>query len=209
MPYPGAFVRHTMLWTLTGGEVASCSVAWQPDAFVGPSAQDMDMLQAKALALWTGIKSLYSSSVQFIGSRAARVLEDGRIDLTLERIIAPVAGTAVGVSLPYEVSAVASLKTDVYGRRGRGRIYLPPPAASQMTANGRFVNTFTSTHVQQLDAYLAADTPTGMISRGASAAGVLISPVTVIEMGDVPDSQRRRRDALSEVYTSAAVDSTP
>jgi hypothetical protein len=46
-------------------------------------------------------------------------------------------GLVVGASLPLQVSGLISLKTDLATRRGRGRIYVPFPSASQSgTAGG-------------------------------------------------------------------------
>jgi hypothetical protein len=111
----------------------------------------------------------------------------------------PVSGASASISLPFEVACCVTLDTDHRGPSGRGRYYLPPPATNAMTSGGRFSEAY-------LNAVLtfAKD----VANNGASAMDVvpvvvsrrrlILNEINVIEVGHVPDSQRRRRRSQDE-----------
>lgn len=109
-------------------------------------------------------------------------------------------------SRPTSVAAVLSLRTGLAGRRFRGRMYWPA-LANTINTTGRFTSTVTGNLAGQAGEILttlAAEGPGGDVPLVSvvSAAGDLVTPVTAISVGDVPDSMRSRRDALDEVYTT-------
>lgn len=205
MVFPNTYYRHTMIWNLPSGEVANCSVAWDPGtALTTPRAADADDLEAQSLALWNGIKGAYAN-VQYAGSRLA-LLSANNITLgTLLRSITPVAATGGGNPLPHEVAVVASLKSATYGRRGRGRIYLPPPAYGALTTTGRLDSTIRANMASQVATYLDFTPTNNLESVVASNADSDFKSIVTVEVGDVFDAQRRRRDQLVEVVSSANV----
>lgn len=105
---------------------------------------------------------------------------------------------------PLATAAVLSLRTATPGPRGRGRMYWPALTQS-LDAAGRFspaqgvamltdlrlfLNAVTASFEPGFDLYVALRSGTDHQSR----------VVTSLKHGDVPDSQRRRRDALVEIY---------
>jgi len=113
-------------------------------------------------------------------------------------------GANVGVPLPQEVAVCCTLRTITPGPGGRGRMYLPGPATSTVTALGRLDSTTRDGIADSVAACL-----------GVAVAGghppVLFTPSTPdreivsVDVGDVFDAQRRRRDKLVEVRTSVAL----
>jgi hypothetical protein len=111
----------------------------------------------------------------------------------------PVSGASASISLPFEVACCVTLDTDHRGPSGRGRYYLPAPATNAMAAGGVF-------SASMLNAVLtfAKD----VANNGASAMDVvpvvvsrrrlILNEIKVIEVGKVPDSQRRRRRSQDE-----------
>lgn len=112
------------------------------------------------------------------------------------------------VNLPNQCSRVHSLLTGVPGRRTRGRFYWPN-VTSTANSSGRdsSVSISTATNIGIELAALALLTPQAGVKRPAvvSQAGGLVTPVTSVSVGNVIDTQRRRRDAILEQYFTAAV----
>lgn len=110
-------------------------------------------------------------------------------------------GTSVAETLPFQCAPVVSLRTATLSRAGRGRFYAPSLAVDQV-AGGRLL---TAARDSLADAGLA-------LVQGLTAAGgnVVIyhrslgttTPVTSLDVGDVIDTQRRRRNQLVEARTS-------
>jgi hypothetical protein len=118
-------------------------------------------------------------------------------------------GNGTAQMMPAEVSVALSLDTAAKGRRGNGRMFLPPMTTSTVSSGGRL----TSATCQSIANYgkgiceaLAYDSPTDgykirpiVTSRPFTRYGV----VQRTRVGDVFDSQRRRRNELTEVYSTA------
>jgi hypothetical protein len=89
-------------------------------------------------------------------------------------------------------------------RAGRGRFYLPPFAVDQVL-NGRLIGA-TQTDVldqaKQMFDSLVANSHTPVIFHRTAAS---TTPITTIAVGDVFDTQRRRRDSYVESYVSDTV----
>ena len=181
-------------WADREGEVAAANaaaVAWATDFWEGPGTDD-------------GYGSLVTSAVTM------STVSTGEIDMatgqqqTLAEAPVTLAGTAVGSSLPADVAIVASLRTALANRSGRGRFYLPQPAASTLTATGRL----SSAAQDQILASLAA----AWTTYNAGGAPVVYSRtnrstaiVTTFNIGDLYDTQRGRESALNEVRAVEAM----
>jgi len=115
-------------------------------------------------------------------------------------------GTASDITLPYEVACCLTLNTNTRGTsRFRGRTYLGPFSAGMMGSNGNFdptkVNALATAFGTDVIASVEASTDYELhvISQkyGTSAK------VTGVKVGQVPDSQRRRRRDRVENYYQA------
>ena len=111
------------------------------------------------------------------------------------------AGTSAAETLPFQLAPVVSFRTALATRAGRGRIYAPSLAVDQI-AGGRMTTAAQGT---------LADSAAAMLTSlaGAGLAPVLYSRTTRelqnilrIDVGDVIDTQRRRRNKLIETRTS-------
>lgn len=122
---------------------------------------------------------------------------------------APVTFAGLGTAIhPLPTSMVGSLKTGRAGRRYRGRSYWPAVGLT-VDAAGKFTATDTTAVPQRFkdlfNAIEDAFPSTGSIRLVvASKAANEVTPVTSISVGNVPDTQRRRRDGLIEAYTTVA-----
>lgn len=106
-------------------------------------------------------------------------------------------GSAAGQMLPFQCATSVSLTTQLATRAGRGRFYLPPLVTTTLGA-GR-ITTATAQAIATAVNALWGGLATGglainLYSRGAKT----LTPVTGGSVGDVIDTQRRRRNKLIE-----------
>lgn len=115
-------------------------------------------------------------------------------------------GTAEGAMLPPQCAIVVSHLTLGAGSRNRGRAYLPAPAASGLTTLGRITSTVRGELLTAYAGWLGALDAAGSqpIVRSEVGGGA-VSFITSVRVGDVVDTQRRRRGALGESYASMSI----
>lgn len=113
----------------------------------------------------------------------------------------PVSGASAGVSLPFEVAACITLDTDHRGPSGRGRYYLPSPAVNAIAAGGVFNASYINAALSfARDVAVNGAAALGVVPVVVSRRRIILNEVNVIQMGKVPDSQRRRRRSQDEAY---------
>lgn len=173
------------------------------------------------LPLWqtffTGATTQIHSSWSTTGIKAALILEDGTTDL--EHVVtvpygSPIVGGKGTNPFPPQVSLVAQLAAaSPIGLGSKGRMYLPGVCAP--IANGVVGGTDLTNIANALRTFLdAAETATNspgyVINASKGRPGVpFTAPVNKrvesVRLGNVYDTQRRRRNALTETYTTAAL----
>lgn len=108
-------------------------------------------------------------------------------------------GTAGGNSLPYEVAHAVTFLTDKRGPSGRGRAYVPPMATSAMSNGGKwnpnYAGAWGEFFGRIFDDVRASD---GYVPVVVSRRRIILNEIKAIEVGVIPDSQRRRRRSLDE-----------
>lgn len=199
---PFGYFRQTMHFTLPSGEVASCGVAWDPGVNVPEiSTTVAGDFRDRAELFWDTVKGLYPGNIAFNGSTLSRLGPDGLTRDTAELSVNALPGFGTSGALPTECAIVASLKTTLNNRSGRGRMYLPATQTTAMTGDGRL-----KTETRDLLANSMADYLMQLVSDGitfvssvASARLNQLHRVTFVSVGDVFDAQRRRRDSITEV----------
>lgn len=208
LTFPESFVRTTLRWQLVGGEVANTALSWRADdTIVALDDETVDALAGQCDAFWTAIKSVFPQQASYLGSRVAWIGTDGHTLSAQERPVAPVVGGSTDPSLPTEVALVVSLRTAVATRSTRGRMYLPPLTVSQMGYAGRYLDAAVTTVADGAEDFMndvtvGTTTWTPVVASGTAS---LLTPITQIAVGNVPDAQRRRRDSLIEAYTTRDV----
>jgi len=117
------------------------------------------------------------------------------------------AGTGTGSTLPAQCSPCVSLTTATAGSRARGRMFLPPTVTSAMTTAGRLGSSPRGAIVAALDTFFASMAGNAATCVVVSSVGGVYTTYTVntIRLGDVIDTQRRRRNSIAEVYSTAAI----
>lgn len=181
-----------------------------------PTQAQVDAMAAGWTSIWGNGSMNLGGNAFLTGFRVAAidaaghvVKDGGGAYVQKDSVFTPVAGggTAPWKDLP--VSSVATFVTTRAGAHGRGRMYLPVPNETPDT-NGYCSNTSATNRATQVRAALVA-TNTALATGAyvghvvvASSAGFL-SRVTFVRCGNVHDTQRRRRNALTEVYQAVAI----
>jgi len=124
--------------------------------------------------------------------------------LTRVEVVLALTGVAAGEMLPFQCATVISLLTDSATRHGRGRFYLPPLATG--TVDGGLISAATITSLDTAwTAFFDSLNTDGLNPVVRNRTGHISTPVTGARVGNVFDTQRRRRNKLVEVYTAIAV----
>lgn len=122
------------------------------------------------------------------------------------------AGTGTTCSPP-QCAVVASLRTAQVGRAGRGRIYLPMiPSGSWLDSTGLLTPTNRGNYSAAVAAFLQAvtidDTGTGgpAVTPIVTGSGYQkYATINAVRVGDVVDTQQRRRRQISEQFSTTPV----
>lgn len=223
-PFADRHIRYTFSGGLPGGEIWTCGLRTTPAIVTladleGYTNEVGDLFKT----FFTDTASIYSvnpSTVTYTKCTGYQIELDGHASLVAERTETGAAGAAPGQTAPNQTALVVSLKTDTAGRSGRGRIYLPflapvfdgvqdkldhtviTPIGVKFTV---FLNAVDGLSVGAGDQY-----PIAIQSR-ASGAGVVparaasYAQVTHLAIGDVADTQRRRRNKVVETYINFTV----
>lgn len=162
-----------------------------------------------AVTVPTGLTALMQGNTTVTGVRVEnRDLTNGSLASQGEALKGtPTPGTGSNIH-GYQASAVISLRTGTPGASGRGRLYWPATGAALNSTDYRISSSNVSnavtdakTYLSGLSSAIAVTTTTARLvvwsRKGASTADV-----TSLLIGNVLDSQRRRRDVLVESYTS-------
>jgi len=212
-----SYVRVSILGTLPAGEVWSVNPVFDPEfEFPGPVNQaslDAATLAIANIGLGTNMKSLLSLQGVRTGARVEvrDDTTDALIATSIQGSTTPQAGTGALV-MPLQSALVCSIRTDTPGASGRGRIYWPALGAV-LTTSGRLSSPSTGTTVADFKTYflairtaLATNFPTIGFELAVRSKTTKTSPHAVrIQVGDVVDTQRRRRDVQLESYSAVAV----
>lgn len=217
---------HKVVRVTLSGAMFSGAEEWQTGFFLGQA--DADALvpsQAAADAIrdyWTTYfshaDSAISNSYSFTQVKLARLAKDGKYDGTDAAVSSPagsVTGARPGSPMPAQVALVATLIAGSgKGLAGKGRMYLPG-VSETIQGDGHLQQGYCVTWATKLAAFFDEvnsnfDMPGQVInvSRGHKAQlglGARNVPVNGVRIGNVYDTQRRRRNALAETYSAVTV----
>lgn len=123
-----------------------------------------------------------------------------------------ISGTASGAVLPLQCAVVVSERTPLIGRRGKGRIYLPAPVASVMDSHGRLGSSWVGDVLSNATAFFEGLSYTPESTEGPHVRPIVTgSPwvnygmVQTLKVGDLVDTQRRRRNQIDETYVTGSL----
>lgn len=216
------YIRVSLQGKLGTTEVWSCSLNWGIFGVIGsgPNQDLVDAIRDKLVA-WlinanvpTTVSGLIASNGDLSSVRVELRNEDeSTASVSLGQLATPIVG-ANGPSKSPQDSIVLSMRTHTPGPSGRGRIYWPaigatldsafklsaPTPASLVSAFRTFLNGIGT----QINAgFGQVSIAATVVLSVRSIKNHVCRDVTTIQIGDRLDTQRRRRDALPETYSSS------
>lgn len=205
-------LRVSIKGTMPGGEAWSINPTYATGVseFVPFEIMNELATDIAGLALGAGLQSVMSPTCAMIGARVE--LRD--LDGTLQAVSEANRGSAtIGTGTaphPYQTSAVVSLRSEIAGGSGRGRVYWPATGCAMDANTLRMSAAVQTSFLNAMNAYLASietvideDIPGSYLCVWSRTKGARYR-VTRLTVGDVLDTQRRRRDALRETLAIAA-----
>lgn len=205
------FLRVSILGAMPSGEEWSINPCWNISDF-GVSTTPLQV-QAVATALAasavnTNFAAVWNNTTSLIGYRVEARSYAGVLENQAEAIRStPITGTGANPH-PFQTAIVVSLRTSQVGQSGRGRLYVPAngvaisnttlrPSSAQVTS---FLTGAQTTLASMTTAIRAtfAGANLAVWSRSLKVANNVVS----LQVGDILDVQRRRRDTLVEAYSS-------
>lgn len=179
----------------------------------GVGEQAVVQAHAQAVADWIETATAFQGALDEM-SNAAVI---NRVETYGYNFTGPAAASGVGLvtpfragsgstNAPFQVARCVTLNTSLPGARNRGRFYVPAMGAN-IGDNGK-VNPPPGYLAAWAALFIQAETlwgGTAPIELGVySAVADVVTPVTSLRVGDVLDTQRRRRDSLVETYSTLA-----
>lgn len=207
-------IRVSLMGAMPSGEEWSVNPCYM--LFGGAVVTDAEaQAAAVAIAAITWPSSLRASNVPGVNMSSVRVearTEAGVLQSLGEAARStPSAGNG-STGHPFQTALVSSLRTQHAGASGRGRLYWPATSANINAADLRLNSASQAELVAEIASYLEGIKDAIATAIGADAWLAVWSrknntcySVNRIEVGNVLDTQRRRRDTLVESYLSAAV----
>jgi hypothetical protein len=209
-----SYVRVSITGTLPGGEVWSVNPVFDPTGEIGGVVSQTALETAAGLianrSLPASLLTSLSSAVSRTGAKV-EVRDDATDNLIgLAQVQSTTAQVGLtGIKCPPQSAVVLSIRTNTPGGSGRGRLYWPGLGVT-LDNSGRFTTPATATFASDFKAYLigiradlaSAFTGIGFDLAVRSKTTHTTPHATRIQIGNVVDTQRRRRDALPEAYSS-------
>ena len=200
-----ALVKVTQKFSiLSGAEIATCGTWWF--TATGDPTNISGAYEANAAAFWAAIAGNFPESLDWTETRYTVVeVTDGSV-VSDSTTLGQGPGTEPEKALPPQCAMVLSIHTGFAGGSSRGRSYLPAVAVSKMTDVGRIDGAVVSDLVAQHATFFSAVQTDGFCTLGVySRKNHAFVGADAINMGDVFDTQRSRRDTLVEARVSASL----
>jgi len=216
-----AYWRTVVKGGLGTGEVWSCGFSWGivglapdvPDEALAADIAQRLVTGTTAGAVPTSMRFLLSTAGSMASWRVEKRGENEKIlSLGEAALTTPLIGTSTATKTPQDAIAI-SLRTSTPGARGRGRFYWPALANDLSTAwlltnptpaaVAADVKSYLNGLRSVINAAYAATADIRTVSLAVRSVTDHVSrDVNKIQVGNVLDTQRRRRDALNETYAS-------
>lgn len=206
-------IRVSLFGTMPGGEKWSVNPVWSltTGAVILPSEALAIVAAVNAVPIPTQLKAMMSTETVLTGCRVEARTAAGVLEVQAEGLRStPLPGSASG-NKPFQTSLVLSLRSTDSSARGRGRMYWPAtaavidPSTLRISAAGllALVND-TKTYLTALTTAVDSSVDETVALCVWSRTGAKTANVGRIQVGDILDTQRRRRDALPESYQAVS-----
>lgn len=165
--------------------------------------------------LWTFLdatKAYVGNAFRWSAVKLAPVSAEGRTIGTssVYQFTSPIAGGGTSM-LPPQIAAAITLRANILGRRGRGRIYFPAISATQLASDGTLTGSFTNalraamvTLIGNLQDAPGAALFNPLVVVTSAGQATVVRP-SEVRTGQRADTVRSRREQVGETYTSTAL----
>lgn len=205
--FPSRHVLLTFRWNTALGEKGQCGIRFRTTTL--PTQTALNNIHLNFAGFWSDPLSRINTEFGFTDVKAALIDPEGTYPPTVPPMysVGAIAYGSItsGPYFPLQVSGAMTLTTAVLrGKASKGRIYLPPIASVLDASNFRWPN---SRLVDRCGRFATALTamngnmsgPAVVMSRiGAGDSNA----ITGVKMGNRPDIQRSRDNAVPEVYSA-------
>ncbi len=219
MAYSSEHLLYTFTGKLPGSEIWSVGIRSGASSVTDPAAlleYATGAYNAFLGALWTtGTLKFYNiSQVTFDQCTVRHINTAGITTNQADYAPGPVAAGGVSQTAPNQACTVLSLDTPRSGRSYRGRMYLPTLAPEWGSGTGKITGAMATALaaggallVTDLNALVSTSPATGPFpcSIQSRTSGQPPAPINAVRVGNVIDTQRRRRDKEVELYVTVAV----
>lgn len=205
-------LRVSILGSMPSGEVWSVNPCWEIDGSTGQPvspAQALTIATAiNAAAVPSTILQIMAPDTRLIGVRVEARTLAGVLEAQAEQLRASSLNGTGTSTHPYQTSIVVSLRTPGVGPSARGRLYWPATGVPLGAADYRISTANTATFIAAFKTLLSGyETAIKTVLPNAnltvwSRKTLNFHDVNSLQMGNVVDTQRRRRDALIENVSS-------
>ena len=226
IPPPGPFSSPHVLYTahgnLPGGETWSCGLR---TTALEPSADLLLSLTRNAAAAWRtfweagsggGLRQFNPAGTTFEGVTGRSLTAAGTTVLQYEQGGSTQPGNASTAGGGDQLALTVSLHTNLSGRHGRGRIYLPFICGQPDPMTGRILASVLAPIAASVTAMIDqinTEPDSGSIAPAVAiqsrTSGLPAAPVTFTTIGDVQDTIRGRRKKLKEAYSGGVAITPP
>jgi hypothetical protein len=200
------------IWT-TGFALAQSNGGDEGDA---PTDAEAQAIADAFAAIWTPTANGFSNNFRLLGCKVSHVSTDGTSDPSLTRYYyrpTPAVGGYATNANPAQITIAATLQTvKARGRGSKGRMYLPG-VGFPVGGDGKLTTAQSTTLANQMKIFLdgvnASPVIPGFVHvMSAEVPGVPYKApeqnrVSAVRVGNVYDTQRRRRNKLVEQYINA------
>lgn len=170
-------------------------------------AQDAANNWNTSLSVNASFRALYSTTTTFSSAKAYIV------ESTTGKVVqsgvggSQFTGSAATASFPPQLAVCVTIRTALAGASYRGRFYLPAPLTAEGTTTGRITGAAVTTLVTAMNQAATAitSTDTGVHVGVYSRVHHVFTAGTFFDIGDVFDTQRRRRDKLAESRQTSVI----
>lgn len=195
----------------------SGTTSFDAEAALGAlSTSDQDDLQDAMSTLMSDSDLQWGNFSQATGLKAAALDTSGHYlaEPVTRDIQTPASGSSTGLVYPADTVVVSLRSPSTFGEANRGRMYLPHCAINRVTAtpfmNGTAIGnvaTAAALFLNTVNDVCNTGPEPGVIQIMSSKGTGTSKGVTSMAIGNVLDTQRRRRNRLVENYTTRSVSS--
>lgn len=195
-----ALYRHRLIGTFPGEQwsIGMHSVG------VGDLTAAQTAWTTAVNALWADWDTLLCTDVEAIEASTAALSETTGLQLTKTSGTLALAGTNATACLPFQCAPVVSFRTAVATRAGRGRLYAPSLGVDQQ-AGGTLIAGAQTALLNGAVAMINGLSGGGFTASLFSQTTKAQTTITSVDVGNIIDTQRRRRNQLIETRVSANV----